>query len=245
MDNQIVLPCRVKDIAGQKFGRLTVVSFVGIEAKRVRWLCVCDCSKEMIARADMLRSGNTRSCGCLHRDYTASGAARRKHGLAGTREYRLWLGMRDRCENASNPEWGNYGGRGIKVCDRWSDFENFLADMGKRPNRNLSLDRIDNDGNYEPGNVRWATTKEQARNTRRNRVLTFRGESKPLIEWAEVQGIAAHTLHARITRLGWSVERALTEPANHELGRSSNNSTETSARSVAENVAVIEGSGLE
>lgn len=162
----------MKDLAGRPFGRLTVIRFV--EHRRrpsgsiaYKWLCRCECGKERIAVAGDLNSGHTQSCGCLQRERT-SGAAT-KHGFSGGRlpEYVLWLGMRRRCDNPSHVGYKNYGARGIQVCERWNDFTLFLADVGRRPTPQHTLDRINNDGNYEPGNVRWATRIEQAANSRR------------------------------------------------------------------------------
>jgi hypothetical protein len=211
MASPIVRNHRFQDLTGHVFGRLTVLQLDGTSGKRTLWRCICVCSKEITARGDCLKSGNTRSCGCLHRDYTASGAARKSHGKAGTREYRIWLGMRARCENQNNAEWKNYGGRGIKVCERWQSFENFLADMGLRPSARHTLERRNNSGHYEPGNVVWATMKEQTRNTRANVVLTLNGISHTMVEWSEITGIKSHTISARLRTLGWGVERALTE----------------------------------
>lgn len=122
--------------------------------------------------------------------------------------YNAWRHMINRCENPNDNRFAYYGGRGIKVCERWrSSFENFLEDMGERP-PNRSLDRIDNDRGYEPGNCRWATRKEQARNKRTTRFIVFRGERRPLVEWAEILGIPAYSIWNRI-RLGWTDEEAL------------------------------------
>lgn len=128
-------------------------------------------------------------------------------------EYGVWCRMIDRCYNPNIPSFSNYGGRGIIVCERWRhDFAAFLADVGPRPSPAHSIDRIDNDGNYEPGNVRWATKHQQMRNTRFNVVIEWRGEKRCLFEWAVILGINAYTLHARLRRRGWTIERAMTTP---------------------------------
>ncbi len=145
--------------------------------------------------------GATRSCGCL----------RRTHGLIQTREYGAWEGLRNRCNNPTNHAYRRYGGRGIKVCERWDSFENFLADMGPSPD-GMSIDRIDNNGPYSPENCKWSTSKEQNRNRRDNRLITYKGQTKCLAEWAESTGISADTLGVRLDKLDWPIECALTKP---------------------------------
>jgi hypothetical protein len=135
------------------------------------------------------------------------------HGGSYTPEYRAWVRMIQRCENSNGPEFPGYGGRGIRVCARWRDsFEAFREDMGPKPSAGHSLDRFpDQNGDYEPGNCRWATNKQQSRNTRSNRLLTFNGETHCLAEWAAVTGVNSMALRSRL-RKGWAVERALTTP---------------------------------
>lgn len=158
-------------LVGRKFGRLKVVERRGSNRRHnALWLCICECGKETTVESGKLLGGKTKSCGCLHRDVI------RTHGKSRTRTYRIWMHMRQRCENPTDPvQWANYGGRGIKVCKRWRSYENFLADMGEAP-AGMTLDRIDNDGNYKPGNCRWATRHEQLNNTRRNKFVTINGE---------------------------------------------------------------------
>lgn len=161
------------DRVGQRFGRL-VVQRLGegrTAGGGVRWWCLCDCGTEKVINGNSLAAGNSRSCGCLHRD-----AVHRTHGASGTKEYRAWAQMKSRCNDPANARFSDYGGRGISVCERWAKFETFMEDLGPRPD-GCSLDRIDNDGNYEPGNVRWATGAEQAANKRpiiRHRDMTSR-----------------------------------------------------------------------
>lgn len=134
-----------------------------------------------------------------------------KHGGFGTPEYRVWCAIKQRCLNPEAPSWADYGGRGITVCERWLEFPNFLADMGVRPSPKHSIDRFpDNDGNYQPGNCRWATWQEQARNRRTTRLVEFRGESKPLKDWCELLGLDYETTIQRIVRQQWSIQDALT-----------------------------------
>lgn len=130
-------------------------------------------------------------------------------GQAQPPEYSAWAQMLQRCENKGNPSYCNYGGRGISVCDRWRSFSQFLADVGARPSAKHSIDRINNDGNYEPGNVRWATRSEQNRNHRRLRMLTLNGETHCVVEWAERTGLPERTIRSRL-QLGWSALDALT-----------------------------------
>jgi len=155
-------------LEGQKFGRLTVIKAVGKNKRNnICWLCECDCGNTVKVAGGHLRSGHTNSCGCLIKETTKD--INFKHGKTGTKNFHIWAGMRDRCNNPNNPAYKNYGGRGIKICQRWNEFKNFLADMGKKP-KGLTLDRIDNDGNYEPKNCRWTTRKEQNRNSRQTKL---------------------------------------------------------------------------
>jgi hypothetical protein len=157
------------DLVGQTFGRLAVLSRAPRETRTedVKWLCRCVCGNESNVRSVLLRSGKTQSCGCLRREILSAKNTRHGHtvGNSMTREYRIWLSMMNRCRNPNVDRYECYGGRGIKVCERWHAFDNFLADVGPIP-APLSIDRINNDGDYEPGNVRLATRKEQAANRR-------------------------------------------------------------------------------
>ena len=169
---------RVKDIAGQQFGRLTVLSLDSIRQRPLKrrgtlWLCQCTCGAKCIVRGTHLQSGNSQSCGCMKRELARELASTQNttHGHARgsiSPTYSVWIGMRKRCQNKATNGYLRYGGRGISVCERWHKFENFLADMGERP-PGRTLDRINNDGNYEPGNCRWATLEEQNLNRPRLR----------------------------------------------------------------------------
>jgi hypothetical protein len=189
---------------GTIFGRLTVLSREANSWRReARWLCICTCGKQTIVPGRLLRSGNTRSCGCLHR----------KHGKSETPEFIAWLSLIARCYNPNDKGFRFYGGRGITVCDRWLEsFLNFLADMGERPGPSYSIDRFpDNDGNYEPGNCRWATRQQQCRNRRSNRLLTCDGQTRTLAEWVEITGLSSSLIRQRIAS-GWTIERTLSTP---------------------------------
>lgn len=207
-----------KDIEGQKFGRLLVVEFSGRTTnRRLLWKCICECGREVVTEGISLRTGNTKSCGCLNREL----AAQRKltHGHSGRRgsgrapEYTVWSAIKNRCFSVGCKSYRDYGERGITMCQRWAEsFEAFLEDMGPKPTPKHTIERIDNDGNYEPGNCRWATRTEQARNKRNNVRLVFNGNEKSLAEWAEVSGINRDCLYQRICSYGWTVEKALTTP---------------------------------
>lgn len=200
-------------LAGQRFGRLTALSYAGQSAGGAQqWVCACQCGGQTTARAIDLRKGLKRSCGCLAAEGLRRLAAKnRTHGMTGTATFTVWRSMHARCKNPKSKDYPNYGGRGIAVCERWDRFENFLADMGERPAR-LTLERSDNERGYEPGNCRWATIREQNLNTRANRVLEVAGERHPISMWAELTGISKSTLRRRVIELGWSHERAVTEP---------------------------------
>lgn len=190
---------------GDVFGRLTVMS----ERQGQYVTCMCECGVAKSIRVYLLINGQTKSCGCLRR--TAPAIQKRTHGYSKTPTYRSWCLMRSRCNNPNFPKYPRYGGRGIAVCERWERFENFLADMGPRP-ADTTLHRLDNDGDYSPGNCQWATTTDQARNKTTSRLLTFEGKTQSLADWADEKGINPFTLWNRIATYGWTVEAALTTP---------------------------------
>jgi hypothetical protein len=154
----------LKDLTGRRFSRLVAVKFHGNTPSGAKWECLCDCGNRKIVTRYQLRSGGTKSCGCLNRDKIVQ--RNFKHGLTNAPEYPVWANMRQRCVNPKNKAYKYYGGRGIKYCERWESFSNFLADMGKRPD-GLTLERINTNGNYEPSNCKWATWSEQRKSQRK------------------------------------------------------------------------------
>lgn len=200
---------QIKDITGQRFGRLIAVGYVGSKNKKALWLCACDCGQGTVAPGKELRSGNTQSCGCLQSDNRI--ARNTRHGLANRPEYSAWKAMRTRCSNPNVNNYHNYGARGIKVCDRWNDFAAFLSDMGPRPTPKHTIERKDSNGNYEPSNCHWATRRAQNNNTRKNVHISCDGQTLTVSEWARRKGLGYSCLLWRITQ-GWSPERALNTP---------------------------------
>jgi hypothetical protein len=199
-----------EDLSSRTFGAWFVESFAesGKDGKSI-WWCRCVCGNRVKVVRDSLINGDSSSCGC--RTLNAL-------GLSQSVEYRVWHGIQRRCYDSDNPSFADYGGRGITVCERWrgkSGFSNFLADMGKRPSSNHQIDRKDNNGPYSPENCRWATPKQQTRNTRRNRLLTLGDKTKCVAEWAEELGVDESTLRKRLD-YGWSPEKALTTPVRNK-----------------------------
>lgn len=184
--------------------------------KRHYFRCLCDCGIEKEVRSDGLTSVTSRSCGCgwteaMRLVDRSKQVPHKRPGYKDHPLYSIWSAMHQRCSNPRLKCYYNYGGRGITVCERWSEFKNFLADMGLPPLKH-SIDRIDNDGNYAPENCRWAPIKQQANNTRANFRITYGGATKTLAEWSDCTGINSNTLHNRLRRGQWSVERAFTTP---------------------------------
>ena len=222
--------------AGEVYGKLTILSELPVRARKgggtERWFrCKCECGSEGDYRLGRLRSGKTRSCGCLvprpGRRSGWCGVAYLEHplyhGMEGTPTHSVWRGIRKRCYNPRARGYANYGGRGIVLCSGWkSSFKSFYEDMGERPSLQHSIDRVDGDGNYSCGhceeclsngwvsNCRWATRAEQRRNSKNVRMLTFEGETLCLADWAERKGMSKGTLHGRLTKM--SVAEALRTP---------------------------------
>jgi hypothetical protein len=195
---------KIKDLTGKKFNMLTVLSYAG----RQKWsyfLCKCDCGKEKLVRIDHLQTGKTMSCGC----YQVSQCRNRTtHKLSYNRLYFVWASMMVRCYRETFQDFHNYGGRGIKVCDRWHNVSNFVEDMTEGSGKGLQLDRVNNDENYSKQNCKWSTRKENNRNKRTNVYLTIDGITKVVSQWAEETGIHRGSIYGRMHR-GLSGKEAL------------------------------------
>jgi hypothetical protein len=228
---------RVKDLRGQRFGRLIAIEWIKHKG-RSAWRCRCDCGAETVTTTGQILGGRAKSCGCYRVDKGKQrGADSRKHGhCAGGRsssEYQAWSLAKHRCTNENASNWGDYGGRGITMCPRWAaSFDDFLADMGEKPSKDLSIDRIDNDRGYECGkcetcrarglaekNCRWATDTEQNNNLRRNVLYELDGVRKTIPDWSRESGLSQSVIRNRLT-LGWTLKRALRtpyEPGKHAV----------------------------
>lgn len=218
---------RPQDLTGLKFGRWTVHRMVNVTSARgVRWECSCDCGNTKVISAACLKGGNSKSCGCFRRELMREAAKTRnlRHGEGSngkeTPEYRAWTAMLSRCNNSNHRMYPDYGGRGIKVCARWSLYENFLADMGRRPSDKHSLDRSNNEGGYSPENCRWATAIQQNNNQRRkthetkygkHALFEHSGKTQPISEWCHETGIKMRTYRAR-RQAGMTMAEALFTP---------------------------------
>ena len=195
------------DLTRLRFGNLTVTQMSDERlghTKARAWDCVCDCGNKRVVSTNNLRRGVTTSCGCTY------GNPRTTHGMSNTPEYGVWVSMRQRCSNPSDSRWHTHGGRGIRVCERWANsFENFINDMGWRPNPALSIERVDNDGDYTPDNCVWATDREQADNRRSTIRIEIYGKVQSLKAWCRELGIPYLRTWKRLIMRGWSLERAL------------------------------------
>lgn len=185
---------------GERYGRLVVISDFGLgKFNRHLWTCSCDCGGSRVVATHHLRSGEVRSCGCLLSDSARQRFT--KHGMSNSPEYNSWKAMRARCYNRKRAEYQNYGARGIRVCDEWrNSFSRFLADVGRKPSAEHTLERIDNNANYQPGNVQWATRGEQVRNRRNNIQITINGVTRCLRDWATLLGVPYSTAFYRHQR---------------------------------------------
>ena len=207
-----------KDLTGKRFGRLVVIERVESHIqpngqRKTQWLCQCDCGEKIIIKASDLKSGHTRSCGCLRIEKIT------KHGLFGTRIYIIWHNIKHRCYNPKDSNYKNYGSRGITMCKEWlNDFHSFYNwamtngydENAKRGE--CTIDRIDVNGNYCPENCKWSNAKTQANNTTKTINLTYKGLTHTLSEWSDIVNISRPTLWARLKVHKWSIEKALTTP---------------------------------
>jgi hypothetical protein len=197
-----------QNLTGNTYGELTVQEYAGqSNSNKTKWKCMCSCGNSCVVLSASLKEGRTRSCGCYHIKVT--GDRFRKHGQCDLPEYNVWMSMRSRCNNPNNKEFRNYGGRGIKVCDRWSDFDAFLSDMGARPSPKHSIDRLNNSLGYSLHNCEWVLPKKQANNRRNTHSFTYGNQTKTLSEWAACTGIKHATLYYRLVLAGWSEDKAL------------------------------------
>ena len=203
--------------AGDRFGLWAIVAPSAPSEGLKAFHCRCDCGTErVVALTDLARARST-NCGCVRRAKAKQSTLNKgKHGFWRTPEYRSWRAAMARCQNPKNIGYARYGGRGVSVCERWHDFLAFLADMGPRPTLAHSIDRIDVNGNYEPGNCRWATRTEQARNKRTNVVIEIDGVRKCMVDWCLHFGVPQTAAHKRISTLGWEAVRAVSAPARRQ-----------------------------
>jgi len=187
---------RKVNVIGNRYGNLVVI---GKEKKGVHWyrICQCDCGNVISVYLGSLQRGATLSCGCYHRQISKE--VNTKHGMYGTRTYNIWFNLRQRCLNQKHHAYYRYGGRGISVCDEWHDFEQFYADMGDCPD-GMSIDRIDNDGNYEPDNCRWSDYRQQSNNRSNNVYLEYEGKKRTIAEWSRELGIDYQRLYGYVSR---------------------------------------------
>ena len=203
-----ILIMNKKDISGKRFGKLTAIRLSDSGPRyRTKWICKCDCGNEKTILYGNISRGHTTSCGCI----VESSKFRKKHLDSRSKEYSIWAGIKDRCLNTSEKNYHRYGGRGILICDRWKEsYENFLSDMGRCPSE-CSIDRIDNNGNYEPGNCRWATRIQQANNKRTNRlIIKPNGGTCTIADLHRETGIKYTTIKMRLN-YGWTYDEIISK----------------------------------
>ncbi len=207
------------DLLNQRFGRLVVVAPSKSKNNETMWECKCDCGNIKIVSTSNLKAGRIKSCGCFKSDKLIK--RNTTHSQRHTFLYEVWKSLRQRCNNPKHASYYNYGGRGITICEEWNkSFQSFYdwayangysLEHQKDEVKKLTIDRIDVNGNYEPNNCRWVDRKTQARNTRITKFITFKGQTKPIVEWCEIYGIKRNSFDIRI-KCGWSIEEALTTP---------------------------------
>lgn len=203
---------KFRDLTGQKFGRLTPISKVRMPNNRIGWNCICDCGKSKNIDSSSLISEKTQSCGCLHKEIIAENSL--THNMSKGRLYSIWISMKKRCYNPNSEDYKYYGGRGIKICKEWKlDFMNFYTWANLNGYKdNLTIDRIDSNGDYCPENCQWITKSENSRKAH-NRYITFMDKTMNLVEWTNYTGLPENVIQQRLNKYGWSVENALTTKA--------------------------------
>jgi hypothetical protein len=207
--------CSMLDL---RFGKLLVIERAeNSKHGKARWLCQCDCGLTKVVGGAELRIGDTTNCGCVRR-LKGKDSRGYRHGMTRTREYWVWAGMMARCYDTNHASYANYGGRGIQVCERWHLFDHFFADMGRKPFPKATIDRKNNNGNYEPENVKWSDRFEQGRNRRNNNWLTIDNETLTISEWSRRTGVSRWTIRNRIRR-GFSAKDAV-RPTHHGVSSS-------------------------
>lgn len=208
---------KAKDLTGQQFGRLKVLERAENKDRCVMWKCLCTCGETKEIQSRSLVAGLTQSCGCLRKERAIKSTT--THGDSKTRLYRIWRNMKSRCSCESASKYNIYGGKGITVCEQWIDFSGFREwALSSGYKENLTLDRVDGNKGYCPDNCRWASYKDQANNTTQNRIITYKGKSMTMAQWATHQGLSYKALSERIRR-NWSVERALITPLKRKGAR--------------------------
>ena len=202
------MPARL-NLVGKKYNKLTVIKFDHVNKHgQAMWLCRCDCGNKTVVNGRNLRNNNTKSCGCLIKG-ASTRVGKKTHGMSKSPEFIAWRSMKNRCTNKQCKSFKNYGGRGIKVCDRWIEsFQNFYDDMGQRPSKKHSIDRIDNDGDYTPENCRWTTDIKQNNNLRRNVYIECDGETKTIAEWSKFLNVPYFKIHYRLHN-GFDMEQVI------------------------------------
>lgn len=212
------VPQNIQDISGKTYNRWSVIGFSRTFKNHSYWVCRCDCGIIRVVERYQITSGRSKSCGCLRNELY--GTHNKKHNLSYNAAYFCWHGMISRCYNEQDPSFERYGGRGITVCDRWHfgktgryALECFIEDMGERPSPEHTLDRIDNKGNYEPKNVRWATKEQQANNRSCVNLIAYDGKEMSIAQWAKFLNINSHLIRDRMRR-GWDFSSAINIPIN-------------------------------
>lgn len=214
-----------EDYIGKTYNKLTILNFetpedyknkkTGYIQKQHVVTCKCNCGNLWTGKLQNIKRETTTSCGCYKTKTLKENPRGKTHGLVNTSEYYSWNAMKNRCLNKNAPNYHNYGGRGITVCDRWKDsFENFYTDMGSKPKKGYSIDRIDNNGNYEPNNCKWSSQKEQTNNQRTNKLLTYKNKIQTLSQWCEELNLNRDTVIERLNKYKWTIEKVLETKTN-------------------------------